>query len=429
MQKNHIKNSLSLVIVLFIVFLSFLVVWDDKYKYHLGLDLKGGSQLIYNIDVSKVSKEEVPNLLISLQQVIERRINAFGVSEPSVYTQTSSIFAKQYEERLIVELPGITDTREAARKIGETPLLEFKLLNISGTLPEYIDTNINGGHITNAGVQFISGPGGSLGNELSVTVTFNKEGAKRFAKFTKGHVGDIMGIFLDGVLISDPVIREPILGGVTQITGNFSREEAVELANNLNLGALPLPIKLTNTQTVGASLGSETIQKSIKATSITFVIIMVFLVMVYYISGIIAVFALFFYLLIILSIIKLIPIVLTSAGLAGLIMSFGFAVDANILIFERLREELFDGKPKNLAVKNAFKRAWLSIRDANISSLIIALLLFWLGTSLIKGFAFTFAIGIIVSIFSAVFITRVILSIFVDIVDPKTKWLIGNNKK
>ena len=274
---------------------------------------------------------------------------------------------------------------------------------------EIKDTELQGTHITSAEVQFLPGIGGTLTNEPVVVLHFNGEGGDLFADITRANVDRRLMIFLDGDVISSPTINEPITGGTTQIQGNFTLESAKELVDGLNLGALPLPIELSETLTVDPSLGIEVSSKSVLAGLLALLFIALLFLVVYRFVGIVAVLALAVYCVIVLAIFKWVPIVLTAAGLSGFIMSIGFAVDANVLIFERMREEIKQGEARTTAIENGCKRAWVAIRDANLTSIIIAFLLFWFGTSMIKGFAFAFIIGVLISMFSAYVLTRLFL--------------------
>lgn len=401
----------ALIVLVSVFFIAYLSVFEESQPFSLGLDLAGGSQLTYTADVSKVPSSEVDGRLSALKDVIERRVNILGVSEPSVYTsKTSLLTGLPQRNRLIVELPGVSDIEEAIKAIGETPYLEFKVYNSSKQDFDFI--GLNGGHINSSEVQFLQGVGGALTSEPVVLLNFNREGAKLFADVTRANLGNRLGIFIDDVPISTPVIQSAILGGVTQITGNFTIDSAKELSNSLNFGALPLPISLEETRTVNPTLGADTLSKSAIAGLIAFGLIALMFLFVYRLLGLIAILSLIVYGVLVLSLLKLIPVVLTAAGLAGFVMSFGFAVDANVLIFERMREEFRDGRHFSDAIDIGFKRAWASIRDANATSLIIAILLFWFGTSLVKGFAFTFAIGILVSMATAYVISRFFLKSF-----------------
>lgn len=400
---------ISICVIAVIAVLTALYVSNTtQFPFSFGLDLAGGTQVTYTADISNVPDAEIAGRMGALQRVIEQRINALGVSEPNVYSVTGlGIGDNPSTHRLVVELPGVTDTEEATRAIGETPYLEFKILDIENNA--FIDTELQGTHITSSEVQFLPGIGGTLTNEPVVVVHFNRKGGKIFADLTKENVGNILSIFLDGSLLSTPRINEPITGGTTQIQGNFTLESAKELVDGLNLGALPLPIELSETLTVSPSLGTEIVEKSTITGLIALIVIALLFLIVYRFVGVIAVLALAVYCVIVLTIFKGVPIVLTAAGLSGFIMSIGFAVDANVLIFERMREEIDKGVPRSEAIEKGCARAWVAIRDANLTSMIIAFLLFWFGTSIIKGFAFAFIIGVLISMFSAYVLTRLFL--------------------
>ncbi len=397
---------------------------DSKYPFKLGLDLAGGSHLVYEADVSSLKPSEVPDLMNVLREVIERRINVFGVSEPNVQVEHSSVVAETKKERLIVELPGIADVNEAVKEIGKTPLLEFKLVDKKAmedakaagpdadpsTLKNpYLDTGLTGRYLTRAELVFGQGNGGGLSNEPIVSITFNDEGAKLFEKLTKENVGSQLAIFLEGNKMSSPVINEAIGGGKAIISGSFTPDEARELVRNLNFGALPVAISLVSTQTIGSSLGDSALHAGVFAGVIGFVILSVFLILWYRLPGVVAVVALVVYVVIMLALFKLIPVVLTAAGIAGFILSVGLAVDANILIAERMKEELRAGKHMDDAITEGFSRAWLAIRDSNIAHIIVGVILFWFGTALIKGFALVFGVGVLVSMFSAITVSRTLL--------------------
>lgn len=388
-----------------------------KFPFTLGLDLKGGVHLVYKADVSKLTPSDVGPAMASLRNVVERRINVFGVSEPVVQVERSGFANASREERLIVELPGITDLEQAVALIGKTPVLEFKLLKQNAKLPEggtttpesfnalFMDTGLTGSLLDRATVQFDSKTGVPL-----VSLRFNNEGRDLFAKITREHVGQVLAIFLDGQPISMPVIQEEIRQGEAQITGRFTAQEAKDLVRDLNYGALPVPIELVSTASIGASLGDQAVDASVKAGLLGFLVVGLFLLFWYRLPGLIAVIALALYVIISLALFKFIPVTLTAAGLAAFILSLGMAVDANILIFERTKEELKAGRSLEAAIREGFSRAWLSIRDSNLSSIITGVILFWLGgTAVIKGFAFVFVLGVVVSMFTAITVTRTLL--------------------
>ena len=391
-----------------------------KFPFHLGLDLSGGTHLLYSADVSLLSPNQIDDSMNALRDVIERRINLFGVGEPIVQVQTGS-FGSGGDHRLSVELPGVTDISQAITMIGQTPFLEFRVqssepqkvnVNADGTATldpngNFVPTLLNGKYLKSAQLSFDTSTG-----EPIVNLNFNDEGAKLFEQITRDNVGKTVAIYLDGQVISAPVVREAITGGQAQISGNFTPEEGKLLVGRLNSGALPVPISLISTETIGATLGEQATHAGVKAALIGFLIIALFLILWYRLPGLVAVIALAIYVSITLALYKLIPVTLTTAGIAGFIISIGMAVDANVLIFERLKEELKAGRTINDATHTGFARAWPSIRDSNTSSLITAVILFWFGTSLIKGFALTFGLGVLVSLLSAISITRIFLYAF-----------------
>ena len=350
----------------------------------------------------------------------------------------------------MVELPGVTDVAKAIDEIGKTPLLEFKLLDpdkasqqqtldsvksltgnasgsgavvgnvkVNGEVIEeedpYVETGLTGRYLKTASLEFASGQTGKLANEPMVTVTFNDEGAKLFADITRTHVGEQLGIFLDGELLSAPVINEAITGGTAVISGNFTPEEARSLAQNLSFGALPVPINLASTQTIDATLGAGVVSQSILAGLYGFAFVGFLMLLWYRVPGFVACLALISYVIITLMAFMMIPVTLTAAGLAGLVLSIGIAVDANVLVFERFKEEFRAGKTSREAIYIGFGRAWSAIRDSHVTGLISAVVLFWFGTAMIKGFALVMAFGILTSLVSAISITRTLLLILPDV--------------
>jgi protein-export membrane protein SecD len=398
--------------------------------FKLGLDLNGGTHLVYQADVSNARTTDLDGAMDSLRDTIETRINAFGIAEPLVQVEKSNIEG-QVVRKLIVELPGVTDTEQAIKLIGATPLLEFKLLSqeASTTNPEsitadaFLSTGLTGQFLDRANLEF-----NPQTAEPVVGLVFNEEGKKMFAEITKGNVGRVLAIFLDGQPLSLPVIRDEIKDGKAQVSGNFDPEEARTLVRNLNFGALPLPISLVGTQTIGASLGDGAVYASMKAGIISFIIISIFLILWYRLPGLVAVIALAVYTVLNLFIFKLLGVTLTSAGIAAFILSIGMAVDANILIFERMKEELKRGLLLKDAIHEGFARAWVSIRDSNLSSILTALILFYFATTaLIKGFALVFLIGVLTSMFTAITFSRTLLkAIGVKQTNKLTKFLFGN---
>jgi protein-export membrane protein SecD len=393
---------------------------NSKYAVRLGLDLAGGTELIYRAETSGVSGDK-QGALNGLREVIDRRVNAFGVAEPLVQLERSSSVAGTPEDRLIVELPGVTDVKAAVDAIGKTPVLEFKLPVTTATpgavgtttavsvAQRYQSTGLTGQYLKSAELQFGTGQNGTTANQPIVVLHFNPEGAKLFQKITSENVGKQIAIILDGQVISSPVVQEAITGGDATIQGNFNPQQGRDLVQNLNFGALPVPITLVSSNTIGPSLGSIAYHKGLTASAIGFVLVALFMILWYRLPGIIATIALVLYVLITITLIKVIPITLTASGIAGFILSIGLAVDANVLIFERMKEELKAGKGAQEAATIGFGRAWPAIRDGHLTMIISAIILFWVGTSLIKGFALVFGFGVITSLFTAVTVSRAFL--------------------
>jgi protein-export membrane protein SecD len=384
----------------------------SSYRFKLGLDLAGGTELVYKADMSQTPAAERSDALSALQGVIERRVNLFGVAEPLVQTEQASAFSGTTEDRLIVDLPGVTDIKAAVAALGETPVLEFRLAASiqTGTTTQvgYIATGLDGRYLSSATLGFGSGATAGL-SAPQVILNFNSDGAKLFEKITNENVGKQLAIFLDGQPISEPVIQEAIPGGKATITGKFTAAEARDLVRNLNFGALPVPIELESSSAVGPTLGAAAISAGVMAGVLGFLIVALFMIAWYRFPGVIASLALAEYLAFMLAVIKIIPVTLTASGIAGLIISVGMAVDANVLIFERTKEELREGKGPREAVHIGFSRAWPAIRDGHLTMIISGVILFWLGTSIVQGFALVFVLGVLASFISAVSLSRVFL--------------------
>ena len=420
--------------------------------FKLGLDLRGGSHLVYQADISTLpAAADIGEAMASLKEVIERRVNVFGVSEPLIQVEQAGVGGGGVH-RLIVELPGVTDLQEALKVIDVTPVLEFKTERPDGPEkvaiaraieaaraeyekgqpitpspllaqdPDFVLTELTGRYLKRAQVQFSSQ---SLGPTISIE--FDKTGGDLFAKLTQDNINKRIGIYLDGQLLSAPVVREAIKDGQAEISGDFTVEEARTLVRNLNLGALPVPIKLVSTETIGATLGQEALGRGVRAGIIGLLLVAAFMILWYRVNGLLAVLSLGIYVSLMLAIFKLLPVTLTAAGMAGFILSVGMAVDANILIFARLKEEMRQTENMHDAISHGFSRAWASIRDSNLSSIISALILFWFGTSLIKGFALTLAIGVLISMLTAISITRTfLLAIGVHHTNRLNRFLFGS---
>ncbi|MEN9406821.1 MAG: hypothetical protein RLZZ455_37 [Candidatus Parcubacteria bacterium] len=389
-----------------------------SFEFQKGLDLEGGTSIVLRANTDDLPASQRENAVESAKQVIERRINFFGVSEPIVQTSKTN-----NEYRIIVEIPGVTDVDQAVSLIGTTAKLTFWEQGASGSalldpssIPENAQTflgdtpkktNLSGSDLKQAVVTFDQQTGQPV-----VQLTFTSEGAKKFSDITKRNIGKPLGYALDNIMYDAPIIQNHIPSGEAIISGAFTTEQAKQLQLQLNAGALPISLSVLEQHAIGATLGNDSLQKSVFAGVIGFIIIVFFMCMMYGRLGVVASVALAIYTLLVLTIFRLVPVTLTLAGIAGLILSIGIAVDANILIFERMREELRHGKSKETALQLGFSRAWTSIRDSNIASLITSGILYYFGTGVVRGFALTLAIGVLVSMFSAITVTRTILKTF-----------------
>jgi preprotein translocase subunit SecD len=412
-MRRHPGLFLSL-IILVAIFAAFFVYpkgFGAKVEpWKLGLDLVGGSHLVYQIDLSNVSSTDQASVISGLRDVINKRVNLFGVSEPDIYTSQSG-----NQAQLFVDLAGISNVSDAINEIGQTPLLEFEEIDTTApsSSPQYIQTNLTGQYITGAQLTF-----DPTTNAPQVTVSFDKEGTQIFSEMTAANVGKPLAIFLDGQLLEAPVVQQQITGGQAVISGGFTVATAQNLAQSLNAGALPAPITLVSQQTISPSLGSDSLKKVIFAGIIGTLLVILFLIFYYRLLGIFAALALIIYIALTLAVFKVIPITLSLAGLAGFVLTIGTAVDANVLIFERIKEELKRGLPKSSAIEEGFRRAWPSIRDSNTSTAITAIILYFFTSSFVRGFALTLLIGTAVSLFSAITTTRLFLRFFLK--DDKT---------
>lgn len=381
---------------------------------HRGLDLEGGTSITLQADMKGVSQSKQSSALEGAKTIIERRVNFLGVSEPVV--QTGKV---NQDYRIIVELPGVTDIQKAVQLIGTTAQLTFweegssqsaKLdssqlpVGLSAIFQNPQKTNLTGNDLQQTSVTFDQNTA-----QPEVQLVFSSEGAEKFADITKRNVSKRVAIVLDNQVIEAPVVNQAITGGNAVISGSFTSESAKALSIQLNAGALPVPLIILSQNTIGATLGVSSLQKSLFAGFLGFIIIIIFMSVLYGRLGVLASFALCLYILFVVALFKLIPITLTLAGIAGFILSIGMAVDANILIFERMKEEIRRGRPHHIAIELGFSRAWTSIRDSNVSSIITACILLYFGTSIVRGFAVTLLAGVLVSMFSAIVVTRTFL--------------------
>lgn len=390
------KNKLIMFwAIVIIAIISIVTICTKPTK--LGLDLVGGSRLVLEAQTTSTISQITPDMMSSLQFAIENRVNKLGVSE--------TVVQRAGDRRLVVEIPNISDLNQAKAYLGETAELDFrKPVKGADGVEEWAPTGLTGKDLTNANLSTNSQNG-----QWVVDLEFNSTGAKKFADLTRKMVGQQMAIFFNGELQSAPVINEPITGGRAQISGGdsgFAYEEAKKMVDLLNAGALPVPAKIIEENTVGPTLGADSIAKSKVAGALGLGFVMVFMALYYRAPGLIADIALALYGLMLFALFKAVPVTLTLAGIAGFILSVGMAVDANILIFERTKEELKAGRTLFTAINSGFDRAFTSIFDSNMTTIITCAILYCLGTSIVKGFALTLAIGVIVSMFSAITITK-----------------------
>ena len=378
-----------------------------------GIDLAGGAHLVFEADMKDVPEDRRNEAIEAARNNIEKRVNLYGISEPLI--QTSKI---RESYRLIVEMPGAKDINEAIDLIGQTAQLDFRELPKEATqasnFTDFKTTGLNGKDLAKAEVKFDPNSG-----QPTVGLNFSSEGAKKFAEITGRNVGKPVAIFLDEIPVTAPRVDEQINGGEAVISGDFTLDEAKKLVIQLNAGALPVPIKMIEQRNVGATLGAESVQKSLQAGLIGLGMVIIFMAVYYGFLGILADIALVIYGLLTLALYKLMPVTLTLPGIAGFILSIGMAVDANILIFERMKEEMRAGKSRIAAMELGFGRAWDSIRDANTCTIITCFILFnpfnwpFLNSSgMVRGFALTLFLGVVLSLFTGIVVTRTLIRTF-----------------
>ena len=405
--------------------------------FMFGLDLQGGAYLLYEADF----EEEIPSgerlqRMEGLRNLIERRVDLYGIAESSIQVRG---------ERLVVEIPGAHDLDEAIDIIGETPFLDFREMSTEIqekqeekweeiadhfgksideiTLEDimeleeadiedweivmsdpYVETSLTGRHLKNAGVSMHP-----ITQDPVIVLNFNEEGAELFEAITARNVGKPLATFLDGEILQEATVQEKITGGEAQITGQFTVEEAYTIARDLRIGALPVPIELLSQQSIGPALGEESLDVSLRAGILGLLLVAGFMIFVYRLPGLLSVISLCIYVLFVIFLFKVVPVTLTLSGIAGFILSIGMAIDANILIISRMREEIREGKSISKSIDEGYKRAWTSIRDGNITTLMVAIILFFITTSFVRGFAITLILGIVVSLFCAMIINRILL--------------------
>ena len=389
MQKNSLIKLLVSIAIIITVFFMFIRPLANSIRQ--GLDLQGGTHVVLEAEDTEIAQVN-DDAMQRVVSIMEKRINELGLTEP--------IIQREGERRVIIELPGIKDPDAAIQTIGKTAMLEFR--------DEDGNTVLTGTDLKNAQAAM------NQNNQNVVDLEFSDEGSKKFADLTMKNVGRKIAILLDGEVLTDPVVNEPILGGRAEISGQRTLEEAQRLAVLLRSGALPVKVNIIETRTVGPSLGQDSKDKSEFAFVIGIGAVLVFMLLFYRLSGLIADISLMAYTVILLAVLKGLDATLTLPGVAGIILSIGMAVDANVLIFEHFKEEYRLGKTLRLSMDAGFDRAFTTIFDSNTTTIIAAAVLFFFGTGTIKGFAITLGLGVVLSMFTAITLTRYLL-----------KWLIA----
>ncbi len=407
-----------------------LSLFDGRYRRPLeikkGLDISGGTSILLEADMSKINEADRNEALDSLKNVIERRVNLLGLSEANVQTTKTG---DKY--RVLVELAGVENTSEAISVIGQVAQLQFKVetenkevaidpnskdvaIDPSSLEPNFENTDLDGSQLRRSSVVFDPTTG-----EPQIQLQFNADGTKKFRTITENNIGKRVAIYLDETMLIAPVVNSAILDGIAVISGGFTVDQAKLVSTQLNAGALPVPVTVLEQRNIGATLGQESVNQSVYAAFVGLGLVIGFMILYYGRLGVLASLALIVYGIVTLAMYKIIPIVLTLPGLTGFILSIGMAVDANILIFERIKEEIRAGKPVPIAMENGFGRSWDAIRDANITTLVTAFVLFnpfdwgFLPTfGLVRGFALTLALGIATSLFTGIFVTRNLVRVF-----------------
>jgi preprotein translocase subunit SecD len=417
---NKLKRPLQAALLVALVGLCIWAILPIQQKIHLGLDLQGGARVLLQLDTTADVKTITPDVQNQVELVVEKRVNSLGVSEP--------VISKVGTDRLLVEVPGLTNSDELERLLKEEAVLEFKIVppqvsaraqsdkkyaGTAGLKPgapsqAYIDS----GAVIYTGAELKSAHPG-FGQGGLPEVDFTTKDAAKFANLTRDHMGSLLGIFLDKVFISDATI-EGIISTDGMIHGSFTEDQVAELANELNAGALPVPTTILSKDDIGATLGKDDLVKSLYASIAGLSLVLLFMGFVYRVPGILADIALFVYVLMLIALLAFAHAVLTLPGIAGFVLSIGMAVDANVLIFERLKEELWAGKSLRAAVRIGFQRAFTSVFDSHFTTIVGAGVLYVLGTGTVKGFAYTLFWGTALSLFTAVVVTRFLVDTVVD---------------
>lgn len=405
------QQQIRLAIIIIATIVSILIIINKPVK--LGLDLKGGVRVMLEAQTSKDVPVITPDIMEAFRTAIERRVNALGVAETSVQIVGN--------KRLMIELPDVKDPQKAKEYIGQTAKLEFKKLKEGTNLSEseWVDTGVTGKDLQKASL------GTTQAGSWEINFRLNATGAKKFGDLTRTLVGKPLAIFFNGKLVSSPTVQNPITEGAGVITGDFTYEKARDMVDLMNAGALPVAGKIIEENTVGPTLGIDSIDKSLFAGYLGIGLVALFMLGYYRLPGLVADAALVLYALFVFAIFKAVPVTLTLAGIAGFILSIGMAVDANILIFERTKEELRMGRTLFTAIKTGFDRAFTSIFDSNMTTLISCAFLFFLGTGIVKGFALTLAIGVLVSMLTAITVTQSFLQLVCGFEVFKNSWLYG----
>lgn len=389
MNGKALAKFLAVIALIFAAFIYFIGPLAQSIKQ--GLDLQGGTHIVLEAEdagENKVTDDAVERA----RQILERRINEMGLAEP--------LIQREGKKRIIIELPGVKDPDQAIKTIGKTAVMEFKDEN--GTV------HLTGNDLKDAKEQI------GQNKQFMVAIEFTDEGAKKFADLTTMNVGRHIGIYLDGEQLTNPVVNEPITGGKAVITGSRTLDEAKNLAILLRSGALPVKVNVLEVRTVGPTLGQDSKDKSVTAFAVGIGLIVAFMLVLYRVSGFVATTALLIYVLLLLAVLHFLQATLTLPGIAGIILSMGVAVDANILIFERFKEEVQVGKTLRMSMESGFRRALATIVDANMSVMITAAILFVLGSGPVRGFAITLGLGVAISMVTAVFVSRFLLRMLIE---------------